>query len=131
MKHKLKHLIDWPPVGFTLAFQKKIDRSLIGYFLNRDVTMTMEELWCYIIPMKLYDSDHLNDEAKTCFLDKNSVTDNCLKMIKKSVIAKDRQVLWDEFKKVAVLRCLFAKVILFLFVQLSRRAVSKTANLSA
>lgn len=110
MCHKKKHDIEFPAMGFTLAFEGKMADSFIGKFLNAETEMTLEELWCYIIPLQLYDNDYGTDEQKTCFLEKNCVTDNCLKIIKKAVIANDREILLSEFKKVCVLRCLFAKV---------------------
>lgn len=92
-------------VTFSEALQSKIDNSIFGNILNENSTLTLDQHWELLVPITLWDNEKFaTDEGKICFKNANNITDDMIKMIRKSVVAGDRNVLRKDLMFVNVLR---------------------------
>jgi hypothetical protein len=102
---------DIATITFSEALQNKINRSIMGGFLNENSGLTLDQQWELLLPITLWDNEKFANKAgKICFQNDNSLTDDMLKLIKKAVKQGDRNVLKEDLKSVSVLRVNGAQV---------------------
>ncbi|XP_063839264.1 uncharacterized protein LOC135088346 [Ostrinia nubilalis] len=96
---------DLPTITFTEALQNKIKKSIFNGFLDEESGLTLDQQWELLLPITLWDNEKFaNEEGQTCFNSINCITDDMVKLIKKTVKIGDRNVLRREIKAASVLR---------------------------
>ncbi|CAH0404662.1 unnamed protein product [Chilo suppressalis] len=89
---------------FAVALQNKINQSILSGFLNQESDITLEQQW-ELLPITLWDNEKFaNEEAKICFENRNNITNDLIKLIKKAVKSGDSEVLKRELKLISILR---------------------------